>query len=161
MCNASVNYPKIFLFSNEKWKTFFCLTKSRRSPIWNIFRGKTSIVPPFFYCKFACLNEFYITFIIYRKSCIVWNLPPWNHASVSYVLKWAVTSKWVKMWYFFIGEKLTLGSGWSHVKRLWACEHGNPPKIGCMYVLLAFIASLCQNFEGVFLSFLFFQNQVH
>ena len=66
---------------------------------------------------------------------------------------------WVKIsYFFFIGEKLLLGSGWSPVKRLWACEQGKPPKIGGMHILEVFIGSLCQNFEAVFLSFQFFQN---
>ena len=63
--------------------------------------------------------------------------------------------------FLFIGENLSLGSCWSHVKRLWACEHENPPKMGGMHVLYLFICSICQNFDGVFLSFLFSRNQVY
>ena len=49
-------------------------------------------------------------------------------------------SKWVEMSYFFNGGKLSLGSGWSHVKRIWACEHGKPPKWGvCMYYRYSFV----------------------
>ena len=62
------------MFSNEKLRKKF-LAKSRRGPIWNIFRGKASTVPTFFYCRFFCINKFYITYFFYRKSCKVWNLP--------------------------------------------------------------------------------------
>ena len=44
------------------------------------------------------------------------------------MVKRAVASKWVKTSYFFICEMLSLGSGCSYVKRLWACEQGKSLK---------------------------------
>ena len=59
--------------------------------------------------------------------------------SIRPTFKGAVAENLLKMShfivFFFIGENLSLGFGWSHVKTLWACKHGNPPKIGGMYVL--------------------------
>ena len=43
---------------------------------------------------------------------------------------------------FFIGENLSLGSGWSHVRRLWACEHGNPLIRGGMHVYISAFMTL-------------------
>ena len=41
---------------------------------------------------------------------------------------------------FFIGEKLSLGFGCSHAKRLWAWEHENPLKWGVyMYYRYSFV----------------------
>ena len=42
-----------------------------------------------FYYRFVCLIKFYITYIFCRKIYRFWNLPPWNDATVSNVLKWS------------------------------------------------------------------------
>ena len=77
------------------------------------------------YCSYLCTK-------IQRIMLSSW-LQHWKN------LKGAVAEILVKMMYFFlfffIGENLSLRSNWSHVKRLCTCEHGNPPKIGGMYVL--------------------------
>ena len=83
-----IYYEKQVFFAKKR---FYSLTKSRRRPFSIIFYEKTSTAPPLFYCRFVFLIKFYVTYIFYRKSYIVWNLPPWNDASVSNVLKEPIT----------------------------------------------------------------------
>ena len=79
-----IYYEKQVFFAKKR---FYSLTKSRRRPFSIIFDEKTSTAPLLFYCRFVFLIKFYVTYIFYRKSYIVWNLPPWNDARVSNVLK--------------------------------------------------------------------------
>ena len=40
-----------------------------------LFSRQNEYRTPLFYCRFVCLNKIQITYIFYRKSCIVWSLP--------------------------------------------------------------------------------------
>ena len=74
------------------------------------------------------------------------------------LFKGDVAQIWVEMLYFFVFFDIDLMS-----KDYEPARTGNPPpkKRGVMHLLKVFICSLCQHFEGVFLSFLFSQNQVY
>ena len=104
----------------QKKKCFFNLTKPSEilKRIQNLGPWNFTHKPPYWPSDVSLSDKLIllskgIFFIFYRE--------------LMNVFMGAVALKWVKMAYFFNGKKLSLGSGWSHVKRLWACEHGNPP----------------------------------
>ena len=75
--------------------------------------------------------------------------------------KGAVAPKWVKMSSFFIGENLSLGSGWSHVKRLSASKRRNPPKIGGFAYIIGIHRFTMSKLGGRFSQLIVFQKKVY